>query len=59
MPVVEKVGQVHGREGCAVGYVVATGNPDAGGQARDFVCGDQPAIDAGSVPLPEFVRNDP
>lgn len=58
--VVEKVGQIHGREGCAVGYVVASGNPNANekarriadNQARDFACGDQPAIDAGSVPLP-------
>ena len=64
--VVEKVGQIHGREGCAVGYVVATGNPDANekarriadGQARDFACGDQPVIDSGSVPLPEFVREE-
>lgn len=62
--VVEKVGQVHGREGCAVGYVVATGNADANGkarriadrQARDFACGDQPTVDAGSVALPDFVR---
>lgn len=64
--VVEKVGQIHGREGCAVGYVVATGNPDANEkarriadtQARDFVCGDQPVIDAGSVPVPEFARGE-
>ncbi|MEO3387261.1 hypothetical protein [Mesorhizobium sp. CAU 1741] len=64
--VVEKVGQVHGRDGCAVGYVVATGNPDANEmarriadtQARDFACGDQPVIDAGSVPLPDFVRSE-
>ena len=57
---VEKVGQMHGREGCVVGYVVASGNPNANdkarriadNQARDFACGDQPTIDAGSVPLP-------
>ncbi|MBY8916370.1 hypothetical protein KUG85_13575 [Nitratireductor sp. L1-7-SE] len=60
--VVEKVGQVFGREGCVVGYVVATGNENANekarriadGQAFDFACGaDQPVIDAGDVPLPE------
>lgn len=63
--VVEKVGQPFEREGCAVGYVVATGNPDANekarriadGQARDFACGaDQPAIDQGEVPVPSFNR---
>ena len=62
--VVEKVGQIHGREGCAVGYVVATGNPNANetarriadGQARGFSCCDEPVIDVGSVPLPEVVR---
>lgn len=63
--VVEKVGQPFEREGCAVGYVVATGNPGANekarriadGQARDFACGaDQPAIDQGSVPVPPFNR---
>ncbi len=62
--VVEKVGQIHGREGCVVGYVVATGNVDANEkarriadtQARDFACGDQPVIDAGSVPVPPFSR---
>lgn len=62
--VIEKVGQIHGREGCAVGYVVATGNPGANetarriadSQARDFACGDQPVIDAGDVPVPSFSR---
>lgn len=62
--VVEKVGQIHAREGCAVGYVVASGNPGANEkarriadtQARDFACGDQPAIDTGSVALPDFTR---
>lgn len=60
--VVEKVGQVETRQGCVVGYVVATGNPDANEKARriadtqvaDFHCGDQPVIDAGSEPLPPF-----
>ena len=62
--VVEKVGQIHEREGCAVGYVVATGHEDANekarriadGQARDFACGDEPVVDAGSVPVPSFSR---
>ena len=62
--VVEKVGQIHGREGCAVGYVVATGNPDANDrarriadeQARGFTCGDAPVVEAGSVPAPDIVR---
>lgn len=64
--VVEKVGQLHERDGCAVGYVVATRNAGANekaraiadNQARDFVCGDQPTIDAGSVPVPSFSRGD-
>jgi hypothetical protein len=60
--VVEKVGQILERQGCVVGYVVATGNTDpnekarriADNQARDFMCGaDQPAIEAGSVLLPD------
>ena len=60
--VVEKVGQPFEREGCAVAYVMATGNEGANEKARryademarDFVCGaDQPAIDAGTVPLPD------
>lgn len=63
--VVEKVGQMHDRDGCAVGYVVATGNPNANDkarriadtQARHFVCGDEPAIDAGTVPVPSFSRD--
>lgn len=62
--VVEKVGQVHGRDGCAVGYVVATGNANANEKARriadeiarDFLCGDQPVIDSGSVEVPGFNR---
>lgn len=59
--VVEKVGQLYEREGCVVGYVVATGNANANEKARriadeasfGFACGaDQPAIDAGDVALP-------
>jgi hypothetical protein len=65
--VVQKVGQIHGRQGCVVGYVAATGNPGANEaarriadtQARDFVCGaDQPAVVSGSVPVPPFSRRD-
>lgn len=63
--VVEKVGQPYERDGCAVAYVVATGNPEANEKARNyadnlvegFACGaDQPAYDVGTVPLPEPVR---
>lgn len=63
--VVEKVGQPHERDGCAVGYVVASGNPNANDkartiadmQAKDFACdADQPVIDQGSVPVPPFHR---
>lgn len=64
--VVEKVGQLHGRDGCAVGYVVATGNADANDearriadeQARRFICGDQPIVVTGSVPVPSFNRTE-
>jgi hypothetical protein len=61
--VVEKVGQPFEREGCAVAYVMSTGNQRANEKARryadefaaDFACGaDQPAIDTGTVPLPDF-----
>lgn len=57
--VVEKVGQVEKREGCAVGLVLATGNPKANDEARriaderarDFNCGvDQRVIVGDSVP---------
>lgn len=63
--VVEKVGQPYERDGCAIAYVVASGNPGANEKARryadelayGFACGaDQPAIDTGSVPVPEFMR---
>jgi hypothetical protein len=63
--VVEKVGQPYEREGCAVAYVMATGNPDANEKARNyadnlvdgFACGaDQPAFDVGTVALPEPIR---
>lgn len=62
--VVQKVGQLHAREGCVVGYVVATGNPEANrkarriadDKARGYSCGDPQIIDAGSVPVPVFTR---
>jgi hypothetical protein len=63
--VVEKVGQPLERDGCAVAYVMATGNQNSNEKARayaddfarDFSCGaDQPAIDIGTIPLPDFTR---
>ncbi len=63
--VVAKVGQPAERQGCAVGYVVATGNENANEKARyiadnvvrDFICdADQPTIDQGTVPVPSFNR---
>lgn len=59
--VVEKVAQPDAMEGCVVGYVVATGNPDHNVQARevadqyarDFSCwSNEPLVREGSVPLP-------
>ena len=63
--VVEKVGQMHERDGCAVGLVLATGNPEANEaarkladeRARNFTCGaDKPAI-VGD-PMPDFSRSE-
>lgn len=63
--VVEKVGQVEKHEGCAVGYVVATGNPKANEtarriadeQVRTFACGaDEPVQVEGAVSVPSFSR---
>ena len=57
--VVEKVGQVDKRDGCAVGLVLATGNPQANEAARriadervrDFECGtDKPTVSGDGVP---------
>ena len=59
--VVEKVGTLPERQGCVVGYVVATGDPRANekareiadGQVRGFVCGsDEPVVIADGAPLP-------
>lgn len=64
--VVEKVGQPGIHEGCVVGYVVATGNPDhnqqardlADAHARDFACWrDEPLVRVGSVALPGVSRH--
>jgi hypothetical protein len=65
--VVAKVGQIAERDGCAVGLVVATGNPKANEtarkiadeQARNFACGaDERVLVGGDAPLPEFSRAD-
>jgi hypothetical protein len=63
--VVEKVGQMHERQGCAVGLVLATGNPQANEEARriaderarHFSCGvDQRVVVGDSVP--DFSRSE-
>ena len=62
--VVEKVGQIGERDGCAVGLVLATGNPNANEmarkiadeQARDFACGADERVIVGD-PMPEFSRH--
>ena len=62
--VVSKVAQPADRDGCVVGLVAATGNPDANAQARriadkarSFVCGtDERAVAKGSVEVPSFTR---
>lgn len=65
--VVEKVGQVDARDGCAVGLVVASGNPQANEtarkiadeQSRDFACGaDERVVVGGNIPLPDFDRQE-
>ena len=61
--VVARVGQLHERQGCAVGLVLASGNPRANGiarniadeQARDFACGADERVYVGE-PIPEFSR---
>ena len=65
MLVIEKVGQIDQREGCAMGLVLATGNPQANEaartiadeRARNFICGeDQRVVVGGSVP--DFSRSE-
>jgi hypothetical protein len=63
--VIEKVGQMHEREGCAVGLVLATGNPQANeaarriadGRARNFRCGSDRPMVVGE-PMPDFSRSE-
>jgi hypothetical protein len=65
--VVEKVGSLHERDGCAVGLVMATGNPKANEdarriadrEARNFQCGsdERIVIDAGAE-MPDFQRHE-
>lgn len=61
--VVKKVAQPGEREGCMIGLVMATGNPNANETARkiadeqafDFACGaDQPAFVSDDLPLPDW-----
>ena len=63
--VVEKVGQLGEQDGCAVGLVLATGNPKANEtarkiadeQARNFACGGDERVLVGE-PLPSFDRQE-
>ena len=63
--VVEKVAQIHERDGCAVGLVLATGNPEANEaarkiadeQARNFACGVDQRIVIGDA-MPDFSRSE-
>ena len=64
--VIERVAQPEDKQGCAVGYVVATGNPKANEAARKiaderaktFSCGvDEPIRVDGAVPVPGFSRD--
>ena len=61
------MGQIAERDGCAVGLVMATGNPKANEtarkiadeQARNFACGaDERVLVGADAPLPEFSRAD-
>lgn len=63
--VVEKVGQFDERQGCAVGLVMATGNPQANEtarriadeQARGFACGADERVMVGDA-IPEYATAD-
>ncbi len=63
--VVAKVGQVKEQDGCAVGLVLATGNPKANDtarkiadeQARGFKCGGDERVLVGD-PMPTFERQE-
>lgn len=62
--VIQKVGLIEEWQGCIVGYVVATGNPDANETARRIADSKalepecrliEPAIEQGPIPLPRPV----
>ncbi len=62
--VVQKVGLIEAWQGCIVGYVVATGNPNANEAARTIAdtfgsapqCRTiEPVIEEGTVPLPQYM----
>ena len=63
--VVEKVGQIGERDGCAVGLVLATGNPGANEaarkiadeRARNFTCGVDQRMVVGDA-MPDFSRSE-
>jgi hypothetical protein len=63
--VVSKVGSLDQRDGCAVGLVLATGNPAANeaarkvadDRARSFVCGIDQRTVVGE-PMPDFTRSE-
>lgn len=63
--VIAKVGQLHERQGCAVGLVLATGNPKANEEARriaderarTFACGTDRRVVVGEA-LPDFTRSE-
>ena len=65
MLVVEKVGQLGEQDGCAVGLVLATGNPKANETARkiadeqaaNFACGGDERVLVGE-PMPSFDRQE-
>jgi hypothetical protein len=65
--VVEKVGRLGEGDGCAVGLVMASGNPQANDtarriadeQAHGFVCGaDERVIVGGDIAMPQFDRQE-
>jgi hypothetical protein len=56
---------MHERDGCAVGLVLATGNPEANEaareladeRARNFTCGVDKRVTVGD-PMPDFSRSE-
>ena len=64
---VKKVGRPGAHDGCMVGLVMATGDPNANEMARaiadeqayDFACGaDQPSFVSDDLPMPEWSRGE-